>query len=65
MAWYATPGGLSSFTAPQLAAARRSYDLWTSANSGLASKYSFDSYVEYAQQRHAESVAETAEQEED
>lgn len=65
MAWYATPGGLSSLTGPQLAAARRSYDLWTSANPGLASKYSFDSYVEYAQQRHAESVAETAEQEED
>jgi type IV secretion system protein TrbL len=64
MAWYATPVGLSSLTAPQLAAARRSYDLWTQANPDLGSRYSFDAYVEYAQARHAESVAQNPEQDE-
>jgi type IV secretion system protein TrbL len=65
LAWYTTPVGLSSLTAPQLAAARRSYDLWSSANPALASRYSFDAYVEYAQARHAEGVADTSSQDED
>jgi type IV secretion system protein TrbL len=65
VAWYATPVGLSSLTAPQLAAARRSYDLWSTANPGSASRYSFDAYVEYAQARHAESVADASQQDDD
>jgi hypothetical protein len=65
MAWYATPVGLSSLTAPQLAAARRSHDLWSTANPALAGRYSFDAYVEYAQARHAEGVADRSRQDED
>jgi hypothetical protein len=65
LAWYATPVGLSSLTAPQLATARRSYELWSTANPASASRYSFDAYVEYAQARHAESVAAASRQDED
>jgi type IV secretion system protein TrbL len=64
LAWYATPVGLSSLTSPQLAAARRSYHLWSTANPALASRYSFDAYVEYAQARHAEGVAAASRQDE-
>jgi hypothetical protein len=64
MAWYATRGGASALTARQLATARRSYDLWTQSNADLVSRYSFDAYVDYAQARHAESVAQDPEQDE-
>ena len=64
VAWYAAPLGVSSLTAPQLAAARRSYANWSLANAELASRHSFAAYVEYAQQRHTESVRDPAPQDE-
>jgi type IV secretion system protein TrbL len=63
-AWYAAPAGISSLTAPQVAAARRSYAIWSMANPEQASRYGFEAYVEYAQQRHAESVRDDAPEDE-
>lgn len=64
VAWYAGPSGISSLTAPQLAAARRSFAIWSLANPEAASRYGFEGYVEHAQQRHAESVRDPASQDE-
>ena len=64
VAWYAAPLGISSLTAPQLAAARRSYANWSLANPELAGRHGFEAYVEYAQQRHTESVRDPAPQDE-
>jgi type IV secretion system protein TrbL len=64
IAWYAAPVGVSSLTTQQLAAARRSYAIWSTANPDAASRYGFAAYVEHAQQRHAESVGDPASQDE-
>jgi hypothetical protein len=64
MPWYAAAGGASLLSSPQLAAARRAYDAWSLGNPELANRYGFASYVNYAQERHAESVTDTDQQDE-